>query len=86
MVYGVVIKDETIRFEPGFQVITSTIKSQNNFVFITKSGNFYVTNDEPDNFDISFAEFFVMRHRLYSPDEILQIRQAIKLNDDRTIH
>jgi hypothetical protein len=35
--YGLVDKDETNRFEPNFRVITSTIKSQNNLEFITKS-------------------------------------------------
>ena len=53
--FGFVIKDETNRFEPNFRAITSTIKSQNNLEFIAKSGNSYVTNDEPKCFDISFV-------------------------------
>lgn len=84
--FGVVIKDERNRFSPGFRVITSTIQSQNNFEFITKSGNTYVTNDEPEQFDISFPEFVVLRHKLCSPDEILELRKALKLKDDRKIH
>ena len=72
--------------ETNFRVITSTIKSQECFVFITKSGNCYVTNDEPKNLDITFVEFVVMRNGLYSPSEILEMRQALKLNDDRTMH
>jgi hypothetical protein len=40
MIFSIVIKDETNRFEPNFRVITSTIQSQNNFEFITKSGNY----------------------------------------------
>lgn len=86
MLFGIVINDETNRFEPNFRVITSTIKSQECFVFITKSGNCYVTNDEPKNLDITFVEFVVMRNGLYSPSEILEMRQALKLNDDRTMH
>ena len=84
--FGIVIKDETNRFEASFRVITSTIQSQNNVEFITKSGSRYVTNAEPDYFNISFAEFVVMRHRLYSPEEILELRQMLKFNDDRKIH
>jgi len=86
MLFGIVINDDTNRFEPNFRVITSKIKSQNDFEFMTKSGNCYVTDNEPENFDISFAEFVVMRHRLSSPVEILEMRQALQQNDDRIIH
>ncbi|OUR62372.1 hypothetical protein A9Q74_05220 [Colwellia sp. 39_35_sub15_T18] len=84
--FGFVIKDETNRFEPNFRVITSTIKTQNLFEFITKSGSCYVINDDPTNLDITFAEFVVMRERLYSPDDILELRLLLNHNDDRTIH
>ncbi len=86
MIFGIVIKDESNRFEPNTRVITSTIKSQNNLEFITKNGNCYVIDDEPNYLDITFAEFVVMRNGLYSTYEILQMRQALKLTDDRTIH
>jgi hypothetical protein len=86
MLYAVVIKDETNRFEPGFRVITSTIKSQSNLKFITESGSCYLIDADPEQLDITFIEFVVMRHRLYSPSEILEIRRAIQLNDDRTMH
>jgi hypothetical protein len=84
--FGIVINDETNRFKSGVRVITSTIQSQDYFEFITKSGNYYVINDEPKTFDLSFAEFIVMRHGLYSISEILEMRQMLKLKDDRTIH
>ena len=83
---GIADKDETNRFESGFRLITSTIQSQNNLKFITKNGSTYVTSDEPENFDITFPEFVVMRHRLYSPAEILELRQMLKLNDHRKTH
>ena len=86
MLYGVVIKDETNRFEPEFRVITSTIQSQNNLEFITKSGSCYLIDDELVYFDLIFAEFVVMKHRLHSLREIVEMRQALKLQDDRTIH
>ena len=84
--FGIVTKDETNRFPTGQRVITSTIESQNKFEYSTKSGNIYLISDEPKNIDISFVEFVVMRHKLYSPDEILEMRQALKLADDRTMH
>ena len=86
MIFGIVINDDTNRFESEFRVITSTIKSQDQFEYTTKSGNTYVTNDEPKAFDITFVEFVVMRHRLYSPSEILKLRKMLKLNDDRIMH
>mgnify|MGYP003384773022 CR=1 FL=1 len=82
MLFGIIINDESNRFELGFRVI----KSQNNLEFITKSGNSYVTDNDPENLDISFVELVVMRHRLSSPSEILELRQMLKLKDDRTIH
>ena len=85
-VFGIVTKDETNRFPADQRVITSTIESQYQFEYTTKSGNSYVTDNDPENLDISFVELVVMRHRLSSPDEILQMRQALKLKDDRTIH
>ena len=86
MLTGIVIKDKTFRFVEGQRIITSLIQSQTNNEFITKSENCYVTDDEPRKFDISFVELVVMRHKLCSPDEILEMRQALKLADDRIIH
>lgn len=87
MIFGIVTKDETNRFSAEQRVITPTIESQEHFEYTTKSGNNYVTTGvEPEQFDISFAEFVVMRHRLSSPVEILEMREALKLADDRTIH
>jgi hypothetical protein len=86
IIFGIVINDETNRFEKGFRVITSTIQSQNSLEFKPKNGSCYVTNDEPKAFDITFVEFVVMRQKLYSPDEILELRQMLKLKDDRTVH
>jgi len=85
-IFGIVAKDETNRFSADQRVITSTIKSQDQSEYITKSGNTYFTSDEPKKFDISFVEYVVMRHRLHSPDEILEMRQTLKLTDDRIMH
>jgi len=85
-VFGIVTKDETSRFPADQRVITSTIESQYQFEYTTKSGNSYVTTDDPENLDITFVELVVMRHHLYSPNEILELRQMLKLKDDRTIH
>lgn len=83
---SIVNKDETNRFEPNFRIITSTIKSRINFEFITKSGNSYVIDEEPNCLDITFVEFVVMRHLLSSPSEILDMRKTLQSNDDRIIH
>ena len=84
--FGIVINDETNRFKSGVRVITSTIQSQDYFEFITKSGNCYLIDDETKNLDLTFSEFVVMRNGLYSISEILEMRQMLKLKDDRTIH
>ena len=86
MLFGIVIKDETNRFPAEQRVITSTIESQYQSEYTTKSGNTYVTNDDPENFDLTFVEFVIMRDRLCSPAEILELRQAVKKSDDRTMH
>ena len=86
MLTGIVYLDQRYRFVSGQRVITSTIKSQDHFEFITKSQSCYVINDEPEHFELRLSEFVVMRHKLYSPTEILEMRQALKLKDDRTIH
>lgn len=86
MLTGIVINDETNRFSSDQRVITSTIESQDQFGYTTKSGNTYVTNDEPECFDLTFVEFVVMRERLHSPAEILELRKMLKLKDDRKMH
>jgi hypothetical protein len=45
-----------------------------------------VVDSEHEDFDISFVEFVVMRHKLSSPDEILEMREALKKRDGRTMH
>lgn len=84
--YGFVIENETSRFENSFRVITSSIDFQNQSEYITKSGNTYVVNADPEKLDITFAEYVLMSDCLFSPDEILQMRQASKRNDVRIIH
>mgnify|MGYP000232883071 CR=1 FL=1 len=86
MISGIVIKDDINRFSSGQRVITSTIETQEQYEYTTKSGNCYVTDDEPGNFEISFVEFVVMRHKLCSPEKIVEMRQALKLADDRIMH
>ncbi len=86
LLFGIVYSDQTYRFPAGQRIITSLIKSQNNFEFITKSDNCYVIEHEPEHFELRLSEFVVMRHRLHSPEEILEMRQTLQRNDDRTIH
>ncbi len=83
---GFVIKDETNRFEKNFRVITSSIDSQERFEYITKSGNTYVVTADPEKLDITFAELVLMSDCLFSPDDILQMRQASQINDERKLH
>ncbi|UUO25438.1 hypothetical protein FGD67_21125 [Colwellia sp. M166] len=83
---GFVIKDETNRFENNFRVITSSIDSQERSKYTTKSGNTYVVNAEAEKLDITFAEYVLMSDCLFSPDEILHMRQASQRNDERKLH
>jgi hypothetical protein len=86
LLYGIVIKDETNRFEQNYSVITSKFYSQSDFEFITSNDSCCVIDDEAKCFDLIFSEFVVMQNRLYSPGEILPLREILRLNDDRIIH
>lgn len=86
LLYGIVIKDETNRFEPNSRVITSKIYSQSDFEFITSNDSCYVIDDDAKCFDLIFSEFVVMQNRLYSPSEILILREMSRLNDERIMH
>jgi len=83
--YGFVIKDETNRFENNFRVITSSIDFQNQSEYITTSGNSYIT-DDPAELAITFAELVMIQDCLYSPRDILQMRQDSQVNDERKLH
>jgi len=86
MLFGIVSSDQTYRFVAGQRIITSLIKSQNNFEFITKSDNSYVIEHEPDHFELRLSEFVVMRHLLLSPAEVIEAREKLEREDARKLH
>ncbi|MBO1256653.1 hypothetical protein J3L16_13255 [Alteromonas sp. 5E99-2] len=79
---GVVIDDETFRFRPFEQIVTSKVvgKStvEDNLEVITHSGSCYVIDADHKLIDISFVEFVVMRAGPYSADRILEMREQLK--------
>jgi len=86
MLTGIVYSDQTYQFVAGQRIITSLIKSQNNFEFITKSDNCYVTENEPDHFELRLSEFVVMRHLLLSPQQVLEAREKLEREDAKKLH
>jgi hypothetical protein len=86
MLTGIVYSDQTYRFVAGQRVITSTIQSSEYLEFTTKSEYCYVTECEPENFELRISEFVVMRHLLLSPDEVLEAREKIECEDAKKLH
>jgi len=76
---GVVIEDETFRFRPYEQIITSKIVSKrivdNRMEVITHNGNCYLLSDAPKLFKITPDELAVMCVGQYSAKTILELRK-----------
>ena len=79
---GVVIDDETFRFRPFEQIVTSKIVSKSadgdKLEINTHSGSCYVIDADHKLIDISFVELVVMRSGVYSPARILEMREQFK--------
>jgi hypothetical protein len=76
---GVVIEDETFRFRPFEQIVTSKIVSKN-FVgsrmeIITHNGSLYSLDNESKLFSLTPDELAIMRSGRYSPETILEMRK-----------
>ena len=76
---GVVTDDETFRFRPFEQIVTSKIVSkttiEGKLEVITHSGSCYVIGAKHKCFVYSLVEFKAMRAGSYSPERIVEIRE-----------
>ena len=86
VLFGVVKYDEANRFSPKERVVTSKLITSGDLQYITHSGNCYIVDKIPDELDISFAEFVVIKHKLYSPNELLEMRKILKAVDERKLN
>ena len=79
---GVVIDDETFRFRPFEQIVTSKVISksavEDKLEITTHSGSYYVIDADHKLIDISFVELVVMRAGAYSADRVLEMREQLK--------
>jgi hypothetical protein len=79
---GGVIEDETFRFRPFQQIVTSKIVSksadEDKLEIYTHSGSCYVIDADHKLIDISFVELVVMRAGAYSADRVLEMREQLK--------
>jgi len=75
---GQVIEDETFRFRPYEQIVTSIIVSKrfvdNTMEVITHNGNCYSIDGNLKLFEITLDELIVMRNGSYSPEAIISMR------------
>lgn len=73
ILWGVVEIDETGRFGSSEVVISSPIQlsEDHNTRFITKSGSYYVSCEDPEEIEITGNDWLKMRNTLLSPREIL---------------
>jgi hypothetical protein len=78
----VVIDEETFRFRPFEQIVTSKIVSKSDvedkLEIITHNGSYYVIDADHKLIDISFVELVVMRAGAYSADRVLEMREQLK--------
>lgn len=83
---GVVNEDETFRFRPYQQIVTSKIVSKRTvgekIEITTHSGSYYVIDVEHKLFDISFVELVVMRTGGFSPERVIELRELLKNRKD----
>ena len=79
---GVVIDDETFRFRPFEQIVTSKIVSksadEDKLEIYTHNGSYYVIDADHKLIDISFVELVGMRAGAYSVDRVLEMREQLK--------
>ena len=82
---GVVIDDETFRFRPFEQIVTSKIVSKSadgdKLEINTHSGSCYVIDADHKLIDISFVELVVMRAGAYSAHRVLEMREQLKFRN-----
>ncbi|GAA5139513.1 hypothetical protein [Thalassotalea piscium] len=79
---GVVIGDETFRFRPFEQIVSSQVVTttmvEGELEVLTHNGSCYVIDTKYKLFKVSTAELKVMRAGPYSPERILEIREQLK--------
>lgn len=79
---GSVIEDETLRFRAFQQIVTSKIITKKPKVqkleVITHSGSCYVIDRNPELFELTLAEFAVMRTGAFTPQRIIEMRDILK--------
>ena len=79
---GGVIEDETFRFRPFQQIVTSKIVSksadEDKLEIYTHSESCYVIDADHKLIDISFVELVVMRAGAYSAHRVLEMREQRK--------
>lgn len=62
-------------------MISTTINKQNELEFVTKKGAVFVVSEEPEEFELRLNEFVTMREFLLSPDELLELRKRLELEE-----
>lgn len=79
---GTVVEDETFRFRAFQKIVTSKLVTKQIYgeqcEVITHSGSCYVIEGNPELFELTLAEFVVMRTGAYSPQRIIEMRDILK--------
>lgn len=79
---GTILEDETRRFRAFQQIVTSKIITKklkdNKLEVMTHSGSYYSIDANPELFELTLAEFVVMRTGAYSPQRIIEMRDILK--------
>lgn len=82
MLTGTVVEDETLHFRAFQQIVTSKIVTKQIYEeqceVITHSGSCCVIERNPELFELTLAEFVVMRTGAFTPQRIIEMREILK--------
>lgn len=91
VLHGTVLNDETNNHQMGKVIFTSTVSKNDVFEFVDRNKIVYLLQQEPKTFETTFDEFMVMKSVMYSPEEYVEVVQAViesrgdSLSDNRSI-
>lgn len=74
VLFGEITNDETKCHKKGFRIITSPIISRSENEFKTQAGSLYSSEHESGSLIITSNEWYMMREKSLSPNELLTLR------------
>lgn len=84
VLFGEILNDETCRYKKGFRIMTSPVVSCSNNEFKTQTGSLYISDKKYHSLIIAANEWYLMREKQLSPNELVSLRaDDFQLNDTK---